>query len=59
VEPPLRQALESHYGRVGGAPEFQYLEPATYVLTECLACGLLFQKHVPNNALTRRISPAS
>ncbi len=55
MEPPLRQALESRYGRMGGAPEFEYLEPATYVLTECLTCDLLFQKHVPNDALTRRI----
>jgi SAM-dependent methyltransferase len=42
------------YSLQGGA-EFEYLEGVAYILCECDACGLIFQKDVPNEALMERL----
>jgi SAM-dependent methyltransferase len=49
-EPPVRDYLRDFYQPVGGV-DFARLEGASYVLCECAACGMVFQRDVPGDEL--------
>ena len=51
---PIRGYLDAFYGPQGGV-EFSYLEGAMFTLMECAQCGLIFQKHIANDALMERL----
>ena len=53
-EPPIRDYLEAFYAPQGGV-EFEFLEGANFTLIECGSCGLIFQKHIANDALMARL----
>lgn len=53
-EPPIRDYLQDFYSPQGMV-EPEYLHGVSYVLCECAACALIFQKYIPNEALTKRI----
>lgn len=53
-ESPIKEYLEEFYSSQGGI-EFDYLAGATYHLCECTACGLMFQKEIPNDDLMKRL----
>ena len=44
---PVRGFVESHY-RHQGQVDWRYLEGTDFVLSACLGCDSLYQKHVPN-----------
>lgn len=52
--PPIRNYLEAFYQPQGGV-EFEFLEGASFTLIECAGCGLIFQKHIPNDSLMARL----
>jgi SAM-dependent methyltransferase len=52
---PVRGYLVDAYASMGGAVEFEYLEGASYTLSECERCGLIFQKDIPNDQLMERL----
>ncbi|RJP81226.1 MAG: class I SAM-dependent methyltransferase [Candidatus Zixiibacteriota bacterium] len=54
TQPPVRDFLKGYYSRPEGV-EFEYLEGQDYVLDECLECGFVFQKYIPNEFLSRRL----
>lgn len=43
------------YYAAGGGIEPAYLESAHYILDECNACGLIYQREVPNDALMAKL----
>lgn len=49
-ESPIRDYLEAFYGPQGGV-ELEFLENAAFTLVDCPTCGLIYQKHVANDAL--------
>ncbi|MEO7318123.1 MAG: class I SAM-dependent methyltransferase [Chthoniobacteraceae bacterium] len=51
---PIRGYLEAFYQPQGGV-EFGFLEGTAFTLIECGQCGLIFQKHIPNDALMVRL----
>lgn len=51
---PIADYLVDFYSPQGMV-EFEYLEGATYVLSECDACGLIFQRDIPNEFLMERL----
>jgi 2-polyprenyl-3-methyl-5-hydroxy-6-metoxy-1,4-benzoquinol methylase len=53
-EPPIKDYLVDFYSPQG-IVEFEYLKGATYVLCECAACGLIFQRDIPNPALMEKL----
>jgi SAM-dependent methyltransferase len=55
TESPIRDYLVAFYSTTGSGVEFEYLEGAEFVLDECLDCGLIFQREVPNPALIERL----
>ena len=54
AEPRLRAALTAFYAEVGGL-DYSVLLDAEYVLARCADCGLVFQVHVPDDALLARL----
>jgi 2-polyprenyl-3-methyl-5-hydroxy-6-metoxy-1,4-benzoquinol methylase len=52
--PPIKDYLVDFYSPQGMV-EFEYLEGATYILCECDACGLIFQRDIPNKSLMERL----
>lgn len=50
----LRRVLESFYS-ASFRREYGWVEPAEFTLEQCLDCGLLFQKWVPDAFLLRRL----
>lgn len=52
TEPPIGKYLREFYGR---HIEFEYLAGADFVLDECLRCGLVFQRWVPDEMLIRKL----
>ena len=53
-KPPIRDYLEEFYSPIGGV-ETEYLEGCLYVLSECRACRLIFQRDIPSGALMQRL----
>jgi len=53
-EDPIKTFLDDFY-RFQGGIEHEYLEGFNYVLEECRGCGLVFQKHILNDALMERL----
>lgn len=53
-EPPIKDYLVDFYSPQGMV-EFNYLDEATYVLSECDVCGLIFQRDIPNDTLMERL----
>ena len=53
-EPPVRDYVKDMHSRIGKV-EFEYLEGATYALCECATCGMIFQRHIPNETLMERL----
>lgn len=51
---PVRGFIDSHY-RHQGIVNWQFLEGTDYVLCDCRDCGLIFQRHVPNDFMLREI----
>jgi SAM-dependent methyltransferase len=52
--PPLKEYLLSFYSEQGGV-ELDYLREQDFVLTECPACGLVYQKEIPGDLVTRKL----
>jgi 2-polyprenyl-3-methyl-5-hydroxy-6-metoxy-1,4-benzoquinol methylase len=53
-KPPIREYLQEFYSPQGKV-EIEYLVGANYILCECVRCGLIFQKDIPNSTLTKRL----
>lgn len=53
-ESPIKDYLVDFYSPQGMV-EFEYLEGANYALCECDACGLIFQRDIPNEFLMERL----
>lgn len=51
---PIKEYLDDFYSEQG-IIEYDYLKGAQYVLCECLSCGLIFQKDIPNAFLMDRL----
>lgn len=51
-EPPVSDYLRDFYAPQGGV-EFDYLKGADFILDECLGCGLIYQRLVPNGQLSK------
>lgn len=51
-EPPVSDYLRDFYAPQGGV-EFEYLKDADFILDECLACGLIYQRLIPNSMLMK------
>lgn len=51
---PIREYLEAFYSPQGGV-EFEFLEGANFTLIECPGCGVIYQKHIANDALMARL----
>ena len=54
TEQPLKQYLIDFYTTQGGI-EFEYLNNEEYILCDCLSCGMIFQKKIPNLELMKRL----
>lgn len=52
TEEPLKSYLEKFYA---SHLEIEYLNESTYLLLQCDKCGLIFQKHIPNEILMNRL----
>ena len=50
TDDPVRSLLDSHY-RAQGYVKWEWLEGTDYVVCSCNDCGLIFQRHVPTEAL--------
>lgn len=50
----IKKYLIDFYGKQGGI-EYQYLENGSYILEECLSCGLVYQKEILNDFLMERL----
>lgn len=50
----MRDYLDRFYSQPGGV-EHPYLREACYQLDECLECGLLFQRQIPDEMLMNRL----
>lgn len=53
-EDPIRRYLNDFYVPQGEV-EFEYLDGASYILSECEHCGLIFQTEIPDDFLTERL----
>ena len=53
-EAPIRGYLEEFYGPQGGV-EFDWLQGAHYTLVECPECGMIYQKHIGDDATMERL----
>lgn len=51
---PLQQYLKAFYEPQGGV-ELEYLRREQFVIQACRDCGLLYQKHIPNDGLMQRL----
>lgn len=51
---PIREYLEAFYSPQGGV-ELEFLEGANFTLIECPDCGVIYQKHIANDALMARL----
>ena len=51
---PIKKFLEDFYNPQGGV-EFQYLEEGEFILDECLDCGLVYQRQIPDDFLTGKL----
>ncbi len=54
TEPPVSTHLREYYAAYGGV-EFEYLAGASFVLDECLECGLIYQRFIPNDFLMNKL----
>lgn len=54
TEPPIGTYLKDFYSPQGGV-EFDYLKDGSYVLDECKACGLVYQRFIPNDFLLTKL----
>lgn len=54
TESPMKDHLEAYYAPIGGI-EFDYLKDSDYILKECLDCGLIYQKEIPNSFLMGKL----
>ena len=54
VEPPVSNHLQEYYAVYGGV-ELEYLAGASFVLDECLDCGLVYQRFIPNDFLMNKL----
>jgi SAM-dependent methyltransferase len=55
TEPPIRDYLAWYYKGVGPGVELEYLNGARYILDECQACRLIYQKEIPGTELLQRL----
>lgn len=53
-ELPISKYLEDFYNHQGGV-EFKYLEDESYILDECVGCGLVYQRAIPNDFLMTKL----
>ncbi len=54
IESPIKEFLVSFYNPQGGI-EFDYLDEAEYVLNECIDCGMVYQKQIPDDSLMHKL----
>ena len=54
TEQPIKQYLIDFYTPQGRV-EFEYLNNEEYILCDCLSCGMIFQKRIPNLELMERL----
>jgi 2-polyprenyl-3-methyl-5-hydroxy-6-metoxy-1,4-benzoquinol methylase len=54
TESPIKDYLEWFYPRQGKI-EYQYLQNASYLLGECVDCGTIFQKYIPDEFLSQKL----
>lgn len=52
LESPIRELLASYYPE---KVEFDYLDGATFILEECIDCGTIFQKEIPDDFLINKL----
>jgi hypothetical protein len=50
TQDPLRSLIHSHYKHQGRI-DWQCFEGTDYVLCDCGSCGLIYQKHIPNDVM--------
>jgi 2-polyprenyl-3-methyl-5-hydroxy-6-metoxy-1,4-benzoquinol methylase len=53
-DPGIRSYLNTLYDPQGGV-EYEYLEGAEFILSECSNCGLVFQEDIANDELMHRL----
>jgi 2-polyprenyl-3-methyl-5-hydroxy-6-metoxy-1,4-benzoquinol methylase len=53
-DPPIREYLVAFYEPQGGV-EFDWLAGESFTLVECAECGLIYQKHIGNDELLKRL----
>jgi 2-polyprenyl-3-methyl-5-hydroxy-6-metoxy-1,4-benzoquinol methylase len=53
-DPPISNYLEDFY-LPQGAVDFNYLSGTKYILDECNACGLIYQRLIPNDYLMEKL----
>ena len=53
-EPPISDYLERFYSPQGGV-EFEYLHNQDYIVCECIQCGLVYQKEIPDDLLMHKL----
>ncbi len=51
---PIRNYLQEFYAPIGGV-ELEHLTGSLFILCECDACGLIFQRDIPNDALMEKL----
>ena len=54
TQEPIKSFLQSFY-EPQGKVEFEYLADSSFALDECLSCGLIFQKNIPDAELSKRL----
>lgn len=54
TEPPLSTYLENFYAAQGEI-ETSYLRGVDYILDECMKCGLVYQRAIPNEVLMKKL----
>lgn len=54
LEDPLKKYLEDFYSPQGGI-EYNYLQDAKYILSECSNCGLIYQKQILDDYLMNKL----
>jgi len=54
TEPPISTYLLDFYSPQGGV-EFDFLKDSEYILDECKACGLVYQRLIPNDFLLTKL----
>jgi len=54
LDSPIKEYLKSFYSAIDQT-EFKYLKGAKYILKECKDCGMIYQKEIPNDSLTKKL----